>query len=77
MHLLGGHHPGSGAQHQTGGRFGIDIRLRPRLDDLLVQQILEHGAVLLEADGVDVGQVVGNHRHSGRLGRQAGFGHPH
>ncbi len=40
------------------GSCGANLR------NVCIQQIIEHGATLLEAVGIDVGQMVGGHRHS-------------
>jgi len=43
---------------------------------ILVEEILKHYPVALEAVGINVGDVVGNGAHLGIFRRQAGFTDP-
>jgi len=73
---LGGHRLHTGADLQAGRQLRLFGRLRARLADGLIQQVLEHCTRALEAAGADVGEVVGNHVHLRLLRIQTGLGNP-
>ena len=56
--LLGGDDAHTGAEMQAGGRLRVLRGRAADLPDVLVQQVLEHGAAFLEARGADVREVV-------------------
>ena len=58
------------------GQHGVLRGLRPRLSDVLIQQVLENGTAPLEAIGADVREVIRNSGHLGLLCIQSGFGNP-
>ena len=69
----GGAH--AGAELDAVGRIGALVGgLGARGLDVLIEQVLELGPLLLEAGGVHVRQIVGDHFHIGLLGQHAGRG---
>ena len=66
----------AGADLHAGSDLRLLRRLRARLTQRLVEQILENRARPLEAVGTDVSQIVRNHIELGLLGIQAGTGNP-
>ena len=75
--FFGGHDAHTGAQHQARGGLRVGTHLGAGLAQVLVEHVLEAGAVALEAGRVDVGQVVRDDRHARLLRIQAGLGNPH
>ncbi|MCY1442590.1 hypothetical protein D9M71_589650 [compost metagenome] len=67
--LLRADHAHTGAELQAGGQLAVLAGLGAGLAVDLVQQVLEFGAVALEAGGGHVGQVVGNGGQVHVLGR--------
>ena len=67
----------TGTQHQACWGLCRSRCLTTGLPHVLIQQIFEHGAVALEARGVDVGQVVLDNRQARLLRVQTGFRYPH
>ena len=76
VQFLGGHGTHTGAQIEPGGKFGILRGAGADLAYVLVDQILERGAIALEAGGVDIGQIIGNDRHARLLRIQSGLCDP-
>ena len=76
MKMFGGDRPHAGAEHQAGRDVGLLGRRGARLAQGLVEQILEHRALPLEAVGADVGKIVGDHVELGLLGIEAGLAYP-
>src|SRR5690606_6478916 len=74
--LLGADHPYTGTQLEAGGQLAVLAGSATGLTTDLVQQVLELGAIALEADRRDVRQVVGNGRQVHVLSGQAGLAHP-
>jgi len=74
--LGGGDHAHAGTQLQAGWQLRLCRGGAAGLAHLLVQQVFKTGTVLLEAGGVGVGEVVGNHRHAHLLRIQSGFRDP-
>src|SRR5690606_4972038 len=64
------------AEHEPGRQLRVLGRLRARLADVLVDQVLEHGAALLEAARVDVREVVRDDRYPRLLRIETGLGNP-
>jgi len=76
VQFFGGIDLDTGTEHQAGGCQGVDSGLTAGLLDVLIQQVLEHGAITLETRGVDVGQVVGDHVHARLLRVETCFSYP-
>ncbi|MNT20703.1 hypothetical protein D3C72_1560180 [compost metagenome] len=74
--LLGAGDAHTGTQLQAGGQFAVLAGLATRLATDLIEQVLELGAVALEARGRHVRQVVGNGGQVHVLGGQAGLADP-
>ncbi|MNO63817.1 hypothetical protein D3C76_545330 [compost metagenome] len=74
--LLGADNAHTSTDLQAGRQLAVLGGLRAWLAFDLVQQVLEFGAITLEAGGRDVGQVVGDDRQVGVLCGQAGFSDP-
>jgi hypothetical protein len=76
MDALRGNRFGAEADLQARRNRGLLRRLGTRLSQRLVEEVLEHGARLLESVRVDVGQVVGDDVELGLLRVEPGLGYP-
>jgi hypothetical protein len=74
--LLGGHDAHARAEREPGRVLGVLRALRSHLPDVLIHEVLERGAVGLEAGGVGVRQIVGNDCHPRVLCVETGLGGP-
>ena len=72
--FLGADDTHTGTQLQARGQLAVLGGLRTGLATDLIEQVLEFGAVALEAGRRDVGQVVGDGRQVGVLSGQTSLG---
>src|SRR5690606_14588467 len=75
-HLLGADEACSVAELHARGRGGVIVVLCARLPLDLIEQIFEHGAIALEADGVHVREIVRDRLEPCVLGLDAGLADP-
>ena len=74
--FLGADNAHAATELQPGRHDVVLVEHRARRFLGLVEQILKHHPVALEAGGINVGDVVGNRTHLSILRRQAGFTDP-